>query len=207
MGSPTTSAELRVSQTWTLPDPWADTRAEARALREHQRLSVATAAAAIVSAGALAVTPPGTIAMLAAVLGAWLVVSGALQLAEAALTHTGTGAARALAAVGGLLHVSVGVVCVRGLLTSPGVLAIVLGMAWLAGGIAGLLAATSSARGGWALQGAVLTAAAAIAAGLALAFWPGITLPGLRGVALGLLASVAGLHVLLTVRATRPADC
>ncbi|GGK17686.1 hypothetical protein GCM10010124_07790 [Pilimelia terevasa] len=204
MGSPTTSAGLRVPPAWDLPDPYAHIRAEARVLREHQRLSIAAAAAALVSGIALAAVAPRTAPGVGAVLGAWLVAAGALHLIEAA---TAGGGSRALTGVGGLLHVTAGVVCVRGLPGGVEALAVVVGVAWLAGGIAAVLAAVCGPRGDWALRGAVLTGLVGVAAGLALTFWPAATLPVVRGVALAMLAGTGALHLLLTVRATRPAAC
>ncbi|HEX5740855.1 MAG TPA: hypothetical protein VFY17_04785 [Pilimelia sp.] len=203
----TTSIGLRTPPHPHLPDPYADIRAEARALRDNQRLSLASAAAALVTAAALAADRARTPREVAAVLGAWLLVAGALHLVEAMLPAGGTQAARALAGTGGLLYVSVGAGCVRGLWDEAQWLAVALGIAWLAGGIAAVVAAVTGSRGGWALRGAVGTGVVTAAAGLALTFWPAATGPTVCVVALALLSGVGALHLSLALRAARPAAC
>ena len=59
----------------------------------------------------------------------------------------------------GLLYLIAGIVCVRGLLHSLELLAIVVGIAWLAGGLCEVISAVIGGRGGWARLGAVASGA------------------------------------------------
>ncbi|GAA2515778.1 HdeD family acid-resistance protein [Pilimelia columellifera] len=192
---------------WPLTDPYAATRAQAQTLRQHQRLSAATATAALTVATSVAAWPERTVATLGMLLGVWLVTVGVLHLVEATLPIEGSAAARAIAAVSGLLHLVVGVVCLRGLVGAVELLAVVIGIAWLAGGVSAIVSAAAGHRGGWALRGAMVTGAVGVAAGLALAFWPQATLAAITWVSAASLLGIAAVQAAMVARAGRPPTC
>jgi uncharacterized membrane protein HdeD (DUF308 family) len=162
-------------------NPYADTEREARTLRTYQWLSVVSGVASVAFGVALLVWPGRTPAVAAILLGAWLLVAGLLRLVEAARVAAGVagdaaGAARALAAVAGLFYLIGGLVCLRYLPIPVHPLAIVVGIAWFAGGVAEIMSAVTAGRAGWTRLGPVTQGGVGVLSGLGLAFWPELSL-------------------------------
>jgi uncharacterized membrane protein HdeD (DUF308 family) len=185
-------------------DPYADALREARALRTWQRLATTAGATSLTLGFVLLLWPTPTLGLAAAVLGVALIAAGVICLVEAVVAGEGSSGSRALSAVAGLLYLIVGIMCVRGLFASVELLAVVVGIAWIAGGISEVISAVTGQRGGWARLGAAVAGAVAVFSGVALAFWPGVTETVLAWTGgLGLLAA-GTVQSVLAIRATLP---
>lgn len=110
------------------------------------------------------VWPKATLTVVGALFGAYLVVSGILQLIAAFGTHTAA-SMRVLAFISGVVTLLLGLFCFRGALESILLLALWIGIAWLFRGVALLAAAASDpampARG-WQIFAAVIGIVAGI---------------------------------------------
>jgi uncharacterized membrane protein HdeD (DUF308 family) len=108
--------------------------------------------------------PEATLAVVGALFGAYLVVSGILQLVAAFGTHTAA-PMRVLGFVSGTITILLGLFCFRGALESILLLALWIGIAWLFRGIAQTVAAASDplmpARS-WQICAGVVSALAGI---------------------------------------------
>jgi uncharacterized membrane protein HdeD (DUF308 family) len=186
-------------------DPYADNVREARALRACRLLAVAGGVTSLGFGLALLLWPERSPSSVATTLGGWLLAAGALRLMDAAPPGEAGSVSRALSAVAGLHYLIVGIVCVRHLLTSVELMAIVVGIAWFAGGVTEIMSAVTGGRGGWVRLGPVAAGAIAVLGGLVLAFWPGISLSTLVLVCGAWLLANGALHVALAFRAGRPA--
>jgi uncharacterized membrane protein HdeD (DUF308 family) len=186
-------------------DPYAHTALEARAVRAGQRLAMATGAVSLSLGLALLLWPGRTPLVAAAILGAWLLAAGLLRLADAAAPGEASGPSRTLAAMAGLLYLIAAVTCLRNLLPSLELLAVAVGMAWFAGGVSEIISALTGGPGGWARRGAVSAGAAAALGGLALVFWPAISLDTLVWLAGAWLLGIGSVQVARALRARRPA--
>lgn len=192
---------------WLLPDPYAGTRAQARAVRQHRRLSGTAAATALTAAVLVGGWPDRSVTTLGAIVGAWLVGAGILHLAEAGLPDSSGAAPRTLSAVTGVLYLVAGVLALRGMAASVEPLALGLGIVWLAGGLSTVVAATCAQLGGWPMRGALATGTLLTAAGAALAFWPRIDLAVLAVIAAVALAGVGAIQASMAMRAARLPAC
>jgi uncharacterized membrane protein HdeD (DUF308 family) len=190
-------------------NPYADTEREARTLRTYQWLSIVSGIASVGFGVALLVWPGRTPAVVATLIGAWLLVAGLLRLVEAARVAAGVvgdaaGAARALAAVAGLFYLIGGLACLRYLPTPAHPLAIVVGIAWFAGGVAEIMSAVTAGRAGWTRLGPVTQGGVGVFSGLALAFWPQLPL-GAAVLAASVALIVNGVtQAAVAARAARP---
>jgi len=96
-----------------------------------------------------------------------------VTVARAAFIPEGrSGGARVLQAIAGLLFVVLGVVCMRNLANSLTLIALIIGIAWLFGGIVEVFTAFSPATQGWGRLGALLLGLIAIAAAVTILVWP-----------------------------------
>jgi uncharacterized membrane protein HdeD (DUF308 family) len=124
---------------------------------------------------ALLVWPHASLTVVAILFGAALVISGAIRLYEGFTAHGGeSGGMRAAYIVLGLIAVVAGVYCLRHHDLSLFLVAFVVGVYFIMYGIADIGAAASSPGGGRGLR--FVTGIFAIAAGLVLVIWPGISL-------------------------------
>ncbi len=147
---------------------------------------------------ALLVWPHASLTVVAILVGCALVISGAVRLYEGFTAREGqSGGMRAAYIVLGLIAVIAGVYCLRHHALSLFLVAFVVGVYFIMHGVADIGAAASSPEGsGRGLR--FVTGIFAIAAGLVLVIWPGITLVLMLtimaawllfyGVALGILA-------------------
>jgi uncharacterized membrane protein HdeD (DUF308 family) len=137
----------------------------------------------------LVIWPDATLYVAAILIGLWLILSGAVRVAQAAFIPEGRGAgARVLQALVGVVFVIVGVLCMKNLTTSLTLLALIIGIAWLFGGIMEIFMAFSPSVQGWGRFGALLLGVIAIAAAVTILVWPE---PSLR-----VLVWVTGLWLL-----------
>lgn len=124
---------------------------------------------------ALLVWPHASLMVVAILFGAALVISGAIRLYEGFTAHGGqSGGMRAAYIVLGLVAVVAGVYCLRHHDLSLFLVAFVVGVYFIMYGIADIGAAASAPGGGRGLR--FVTGIFAIAAGLILVIWPGISL-------------------------------
>lgn len=148
---------------------------------EAIRLSaVAGGALSIVSGLLLLVWPRKTILVVAALLGVWLIIIGILRLVQAFLTKAHTWQVRLLTLAAGLLYVVVGAVALRNLFATVELLAVIIGLVWIIGGVAEIA---------WRKRSSILLGILSIAAGLTVLFLPEVSLLT--------MAAVAGVWLIL----------
>ncbi len=135
--------------------------------------------------------PDVTVQVVAVLFGIQLLVHGAFRLAESVAITDASGGSRALLAVLGILSIIVGVLCLRHVLQTIAVLALLLGLFWLVGGIIELFRAITDRsmpnRGLAAVSGAL-----GAVAGIVVLVWPGISVLALA-VVLGIWLVIFGL--------------
>ena len=121
----------------------------------------------------LIIWPDATLYIVAVLIGLWLILSGAVRVAQAAFIPEGRSAgARVLQAIAGIVFIVVGVLCMKNLTTSLTLLALVIGIAWLFGGVVEVFAAFSPAMHGWGRVGGIVLGVIAIAAAITILVWP-----------------------------------
>lgn len=130
----------------------------------------------LIFGAAVLIWPGQTLRLLGALVGAWLIVAGAMRVASAFSRHREAGQRLLSAAIGAILVVG-GIACLRNAAGGVLVLATVIGLAWLLIGFAELAVGFISpgpARRWMAVLGAI-----SIAVGLAFVLWPGLSLGAL----------------------------
>ncbi len=121
----------------------------------------------------LVIWPDATLYVVAVLIGLWLILAGAVRVAQAAFIPESRGAgARVLEAIVGVVFIVVGVLCMKNLTRSLTLLALVIGIAWLFGGIVEIFSAFSPAMHGWGRIGGIALGVIAIAAALTILVWP-----------------------------------
>jgi uncharacterized membrane protein HdeD (DUF308 family) len=148
----------------------------------------------------LLVWPKATLIVVAALLGAALLVSGIFRLVHGFTVHDASGGMRAAYVIIGLLATLAGLYCLRHLSVTVVLLAFIVGVFWTLHGIVELsVAATSGPGTGRGLR--AVTGAASLAAGLIVMFWPAISLKillwvmGIWLLAYGVMLGVMALSV------------
>jgi uncharacterized membrane protein HdeD (DUF308 family) len=119
--------------------------------------------------------PEATLKVVAVLFGAWLLVHGLVRTVQAVTGRGRDGTERAILGLVGVFFIGAGVVALRNLLVSLVVIATVIGLMWLLGGIVDLIAAFSGPGGGvrmWRIALGVLS----IVAALIILVWPDLTL-------------------------------
>ena len=137
------------------------------------------------------VWPEATLNVVAVLFGAWLVVRGLVQVLQAVAGRGRDGAERAILGLVGVFFVGAGILALRNLFVSLVVIATVIGLMWLLGGVVELIAAFSGPGGGIRVWRIVLGLLSILAA-LVILIWPGLTLVTLVYVS-GLWLVVVGL--------------
>jgi uncharacterized membrane protein HdeD (DUF308 family) len=171
-------------------DDGADEAAFARALRST---AIAGGVLGIVLGVILLVWPHETILVVTALLGISLIISGLLALVRALFSPETRGAsARVLPAIGGLITIAIGAICLRHLSNSAALLAAIFGIAWLVMGIAEVFAAFSHNRTGSIRTTMLLLGIVSILGGLVVLVWPTQSLVTLT-VLIGIWLLITGL--------------
>ena len=135
--------------------------------------------------GALLVFIPGrTLAFVAALFGAYLIVLGLVHIAAALLTHDVAGGQRRAGLLIGLLAIVVGAVVIARPDGSIKVVAVVAGIYLIVMGVTTAILGLAESRGSAALRGGL-----SLAAGIALLVWPDVTV--------GVVATIAGIFMLV----------
>ncbi len=148
----------------------------------------------------LLVWPKATVIVVAALLGAALLVSGVFRLVHGFAAQGLSGGTRAAYVLIGLLAALAGFYCLRHIDVTVVLLAFIVGVFWTLHGIVDLsVAATSGPGTGRGLR--AFTGAASLAAGLIVMFWPTISLKillwvmGIWLLAYGVMLGVMALQV------------
>ncbi|MGK5678096.1 HdeD family acid-resistance protein [Actinoplanes sp. URMC 104] len=166
-------------------------------------LAVAGAASSIVL-GVLALAwPDETLYVGAALFGVWLLVHGVINIVQAITAARADGAARALSAVIGVLFVVAGVICLRNVLVSVVVIATLIGISWLIGGIVGLINAFTAGHDAAGRLVLAALGAVSVLGGLVVLLWPGPSLATIVWLT-GIWLLLMGLIQLLMVLRNRP---
>jgi uncharacterized membrane protein HdeD (DUF308 family) len=139
-------------------------------------LAVLTAAVLTLAVGVLLLAwPKATLAVVAILLGAGLVISGLFRLIEGFTASDASGGTRAAYVLIGLVAILVGLYCLRHHDVTIFLLALLVGAFWIVHGVADLASALTS--GPMPGRGFRLAAGLfSIAAGAVVLFWPGISL-------------------------------
>jgi len=162
-----------------------------------QRLTIGLGVASIVLGLLLVIWPGKTLVVAAVLLGLWLLIAGLIKLAQSAFMPEGrSGGARALQAVGGVLLILVGVLVMRNVFVSIGLLAAIVGVSWLVLGVIQLFSAFSDRFHGWYRVGEFAFGVLTVLAGLVVIIWPGISLTAIVWVT-GLWLIVIGIAQLV----------
>ncbi len=121
----------------------------------------------------LMIWPDATLYVVAVLIGLWLILAGAVRIVQAAFIPESRGAGgRVLEAIVGVVFIVVGVLCMKNLTTSLTLLALVIGIAWLFGGVVEIFSAVSPAMHGWGRIGGIALGVIAIAAAVTILVWP-----------------------------------
>ncbi len=147
--------------------------------------------------------PKATLAIVAVLIGAGLIVAGLLRLIDGFTAHDASGGRRVAHVLIGLLAIIVGLYCIRHYHVTIAVLAIVVGLFWVLHGIAditvGLFAGPFPGRGLTVVAGIL-----SLCAGMIVLFWPTISLTVLIAV-IGIWLIVYGILMAITAFSLRRA--
>ncbi|HEX6681590.1 MAG TPA: DUF308 domain-containing protein [Candidatus Limnocylindrales bacterium] len=153
--------------------------------------SLAGGALSIITGLVVLLWPRKTLLLVAALLGVWLVLVGILRIVQAFTGKGHSRNSRILTGVSGLLYTVVGAVCLRDLFTTVNLLAVIVGLVWMVGGVAEIA---------WRKRHSVILGVFGIAAGVVVLVWPEISLTimaivaGAWLVVLGVVQLVLGLY-------------
>jgi len=175
--------------------------ADATFLRWWRRLALAGGVVSVLLGLVLLVWPKETLVVVAVLLGLWLVISGVVQIVQAALLSDRSGGTRVLEALTGLLLVVVGVLCLRHLANTLELLAALVGIAWLLLGFVQLWSALFGPARGWSRAAGAILGGTAVLGGLLVLIWPGITLLVLVWLAGAWLVVLGAVQLVLAWRA------
>ena len=148
----------------------------------------------------LLVWPHATLIVVAAVIGASLLVTGLFRLISGFTAHNVSGGTRAAYVIIGLLAALAGLYCLRHLDVTVVLVAFIVGVFWTLHGIVDLVVAATSGPGtGRGLR--ALVGVLSLAAGLIVMFWPSISLSillwvmGIWLLAYGLMLGVMAFQI------------
>lgn len=173
----------------------------------HLPITIITVGVVAVAAGLIILVWPGaTLALIALVVGIFLLVHGAFRLVSAVASDERTRGGRAMLALLGVVSILVGLLVLRHPLQTLAALTVLLGLYWVLSGVLETVRAIGShgmPGRGWAIAGGLVSLAAGVvvlaytAASLVVLVW----LLGLQLAIWGVLAIATGIHVQRTLRA------
>ena len=137
---------------------------------QHWGLFLAFGVVSILLGGAMMIWPKATVAVVAILLGAWLLVNGVFSLVASFASDGDTGA-RVLAGIAGALSILLGVMCFRGIFQAVEILALFVGIGWLMRGIFETVAGVQ-ARGRPGRTWTIVIGLLSIVAGIVVLVWP-----------------------------------
>jgi uncharacterized membrane protein HdeD (DUF308 family) len=177
------------------PADQARTSAGSGALDAAERaawwLALAAALVSVVVGIMIMVWPSATLKVVVVLVGLWLLVRGLVQIVQAVAGRGRDGAERVILGLVGVFFVGAGILALRNLFASLVVIATVIGLMWLLGGIVDLIAAFGGPGGGvrvWRIVLGLLS----IGAALVILIWPDLTLVTLVYIS-GLWLVIVGL--------------
>ncbi|HEY1487097.1 MAG TPA: DUF308 domain-containing protein [Micromonosporaceae bacterium] len=172
-------------------------RDDARFTRIVRLTAVIGGVLAIALGVILLVWPKETVYVVTALLGLQLVIAGALSLVRALFTpeHGGAGG-RIMPAIGGLVTVAVGVICLRHLSGSVVLLASIFAIAWLISGIAEIFGAFSHRDSESFRTGMLIFGIVSVIGAITVLVWPQMSLVTLA-VVVGIWLIAAGIAQLV----------
>jgi uncharacterized membrane protein HdeD (DUF308 family) len=132
--------------------------------------------------------PGKTLLVIAALIGAWLVIMGAYNVIRAFGSKTLTRNRRLFVGLAGLLYLIVGAVCLRNLFTSLTLLAVTIGLVWAIGGAAEIVNGFPKV---WPTAIGLL----GIAAGVVVFLWPDRSLTALAVIAGAWLIAIGLMQI------------
>ncbi len=182
-----------------MSDPYGDAALETAALQSFKRMAIFGGLVSLAAGLFLIFWPDKTLLFLVTLLGIWLILVGIFRVAEGLTGKGVSGGHRTLIAVVGVLYIVVGILCLRHLTGTVTVLAAILGIVWIVGGVAEIATGFARTHGTWPKIGTVLLGVLSIVAGLILFLWPGPTLTvlvwitGLWLIALGIIQLILGI--------------
>jgi uncharacterized membrane protein HdeD (DUF308 family) len=146
--------------------------------------------------------PEATLKVVAVLFGLYLLLHGLGRLVQAIAGSDETGGQRAILAVVGVVFVIAGVIALRNLLASLSVLATIIGLMWLIGGIVEVATAFAGPGGGIRLWRVVLGSLSVVAA-LVILVWPDLSLVTLVYITAAWLIVMGLLQVAMVLWARR----
>lgn len=158
---------------------------------EAFRLTTLTGGALSILTGLIMLVWPGqTLRVIAALLGVWLIIIGIVRVIQAASTKTQAWQTRALIGASGVLYTIVGAVSLRNLYDTVAMMAVIIGLVWIVGGVAEIA---------WRRGSTVLIGLFSVFAGVTVLLWPEISLLSMALVAGIWLVAFGLLHVFLAL--------
>lgn len=158
---------------------------------EAFRLTTLSGGALSILTGLILLMWPGqTLRVIAALLGVWLIIIGIVRVIQAAATKTHTWQTRLLIGASGVLYTVVGAVSLRNLYGTVAMMAVIVGLVWIVGGVAEIA---------WRRNSSILLGFLSIFAGLAVLMWPEISLVSMALVAGIWLVAFGLLHLFLAL--------
>lgn len=152
---------------------------------------------------AMMIWPQATVAVIAILLGVWLLVSGVFSLVTSFAASEGDTGSRVLTGIAGALSIVLGVLCFRGIFQAVEILALFVGIGWLMRGVfettAGIQAKGQPGRG-WAIAIGALS----IVAGIVVLVWPAPSLTVLAWIS-GIWLVVLGIFEIIAAFGLRSA--
>jgi uncharacterized membrane protein HdeD (DUF308 family) len=139
--------------------------------------------------------PEATVTVVAVLFGINLLIDGGIRVLQAILTPHASGGTRILYGLLGAFSIVIGVLCLRHLLQTVTLLVLLVGLAWVLGGIFELIAALSSGPPSQWNARTILdlaTGVIALLAGIVVLAWPEISLKTLV-VLVGISLLVSGV--------------
>jgi uncharacterized membrane protein HdeD (DUF308 family) len=161
------------------PSDRADAPSDAGGLDSAEKLAwwlaLGAATLGVVVGVMMMAWPEATLKVVAVLFGVWLLLHGLVRIVQAIGRSDETGGQRAILAVVGIVFVIAGVIALRNLLVSLAVLATIIGLMWLIGGIVELISAFAGPGGGLRVWRVVVGALSVVAA-LVVLVWPDLSL-------------------------------
>jgi uncharacterized membrane protein HdeD (DUF308 family) len=159
-----------------MADLYGDAAVESAAIKAWRKMAVVGGLVSIALGLVLLIWPEQTLAVVAALIGVWLVIGGIIRIASAATDRDAGTGTRVLEGLVGLALIVLGIVFLAHLVTSLKVLAVLIGVIWIVAGLAEIVSSFARRMTGWQRTGAILLGVVTILGGLVLLFWPGPTL-------------------------------
>jgi uncharacterized membrane protein HdeD (DUF308 family) len=155
---------------------YQDAALESASVRAWRTMAIVGGVVSIALGLVLLIWPKETLAVVAALIGIWLVIGGIVRIASAVTDRSGRGGARALEGLLGVVLIVLGIIFLAHLVTSLKALAVLVGLIWIIGGAVEIAGSFTRRMTGGQRTGAILLGLVTIVGGIILLVWPGPTL-------------------------------